>query len=97
MVEQPGLKASEPSLSDVRADLEQLRVDFAKLVETLGHTARDGVKGAANDAEAAAGEVKEWADVQAETLRGSIQAQPLMAVAVAAGVGALLGHILLRR
>lgn len=97
MVEQPGLKAAEPSLSDVRADLEQLRVDFTRLVETLGHTARDGVKGAANDAEAAAGEVKEWAEVQAESLRDKIQAQPFTAVAVAAGIGALLGHIMLRR
>lgn len=97
MVEQPGLKAAEPSLSDVRADLEQLRVDFAKLVETLGITARDGVKGAAYDAEAAAGEVKEWAEVQADTLRERIQTQPFTAVAIAAGVGALLGHIMLRR
>lgn len=97
MVEQPDIAATEPSLADVRADLEQLRVDFAKLVETLGVTARDGVKGAAYDAEAAAGEVKDWAEAQAETLRERIQTQPFTAVAIAAGVGALLGHIMLRR
>ncbi|WP_029003987.1 glycine zipper domain-containing protein [Azorhizobium doebereinerae] len=97
MVDKPDPVASEPSLADVRADLEQLRVDFAKLVETLGTTAKHSVKGAANEAEAAAGEMTDWAEGQAETLRTCIQSQPFTAIAVAAGVGALLGHLMLRR
>ncbi len=97
MVDKPDLAATEPSLADVRADLEQLRVDFAKLVDTLGTTARHSVKGAAYDAEAAAGEVTDWAETKAESLRETIIAQPFTAVAVAAGIGALLGHIMLRR
>jgi ElaB/YqjD/DUF883 family membrane-anchored ribosome-binding protein len=55
------------------------------------------VKSAAADAENAAGEMTDWAEDQAETLRSSIQAQPFTAVAIAAGVGALLGQLLMRR
>ncbi|MFG1462389.1 DUF883 C-terminal domain-containing protein [Xanthobacter sp. DSM 24535] len=87
----------EPNLAEVRQDLEKLRADFAQLVETLGKTARHGVKGAAGEAELAAGEVTDWAEGQMATLRDSIQAQPLAACAIAAGVGALLGQLLVRR
>lgn len=97
MAEKPDLSATEVSLADLRSDLDQLRTDVAKLVETLGKTAKRGVKSAAVDAEAAAGEVTDWAEGQAETLRSSIQSQPFTAVAIAAGVGALFGQILMRR
>ncbi|GGF64955.1 hypothetical protein GCM10007301_25920 [Azorhizobium oxalatiphilum] len=97
MVDKPDTVATEPSLADVRADLEQLRADFSKLVETLSATAKHGVEGAAYDAEAAVGEAQVWAEEQADTLRASIQEKPFTAIAIAAGVGALLGHLLLRR
>jgi len=87
----------EPSLADLRQDLEKLRADFAQLVGTLGKTARHGVRGAAGDAEAAADEVTDWAEGQMNTLRERIVAQPLAACAIAAGVGALLGQLLVRR
>ncbi|MFG1345979.1 hypothetical protein V5F59_13885 [Xanthobacter autotrophicus DSM 431] len=89
--------AVDPSLTDVREDLDQLRADFARLLDTLGKTARNGVKGATGEAEAAAGDVTDWAEGQYQTLRETIREQPITACAIAAGVGVILGQILLRR
>lgn len=89
--------AVDPSLADVREDLDQLRADFARLLDTLGKTARNGVKGATGEAEAAAGDVTDWAEGQYQTLRETIREQPITACAIAAGVGVILGQILLRR
>ncbi|MFS8036366.1 hypothetical protein ACI7BZ_05265 [Xanthobacter sp. AM11] len=88
---------AEPSLADVREDLDQLRADFARLLDTLGKTARHGVKGAAGEAETAAGDVQDWAEGQYLTLRETIREQPVTACAIAAGVGVILGQLLLRR
>ncbi|MDI4664091.1 hypothetical protein K9U40_07070 [Xanthobacter autotrophicus] len=99
MVQKPEIVSTtaEPSLSDVRADLDQLRADFAQLIETLGKTASSGVKGAKGEAESAAEDVSDWAEGQYMTLRESIREQPITACAIAAGVGVILGQILLRR
>ncbi|QRG08268.1 hypothetical protein EZH22_08180 [Xanthobacter dioxanivorans] len=88
---------AEPSLADVREDLDQLRTDFARLLETLGKTARHGVEGAAGEAGSAAADVTDWAEGQYLTLRESIREQPITACAVAAAVGVILGQFLLRR
>lgn len=90
-------QAVEPSLADLRQDLDQLRADFAQLLETLGRTARSGVFGAAGDAGSAASDVTDWAEEQYLTLQESIRDQPIKACAIAAGVGVILGQILLRR
>ncbi|MFG1181036.1 DUF883 family protein [Xanthobacter versatilis] len=99
MVQKPEIVSTtpEPSLSDVRADLDQLRADFAQLIETLGKTAKHGVKGAKGEATNAAEDVTDWAEGQFLTLRESIREQPITACAIAAGVGVILGQILLRR
>jgi len=89
--------AAEANLHDVKSDLDQLKADFTKLLETLGKTAKHSVKGAKGDAESAAGEVGDWAEEQVLTLRESIREQPITACAIAAGVGVILGQILLRR
>lgn len=90
-------QAVEPSLADLREDLDQLRSDFAQLLETLGRTARAGVRGATGDAGTAASDVTDWAEEQYLTLQESIRDQPIKACAIAAGVGVILGQILLRR
>lgn len=87
----------EPGVADVKADLHQLREDFNRLLETVGKTARTGAKGAKGEAEAAAGEAVDWAEDQYMSLRETIRAQPITACAIAAGVGVILGQILLRR
>lgn len=99
MAEKPQIVSTpaEPSLSDVKSDVDQLRADFARLLDTLGKTASHSVKGAKGDAETAAGEVSDWAEEQVSSLRESIREQPITALAIAAGVGVILGQILLRR
>ena len=100
MVDKPQIvtaPAAEASLNDVKSDLDQRRADFTKLLETLGKTAKHSVKGAKGEAESAAGEVGDWAEEQVLTLRESIREQPITACAIAAGVGVILGQILLRR
>ncbi len=89
--------AAEANLHDVKSDLDQLKADFTKLLETLGKTAKHSVKGAKGDAESAAVEVGDWAEDQVVSLRESIREQPIKACAIAAGVGVILGQILLRR
>lgn len=89
--------AAEPSLDAVREDLEKLRADFASLIETLGRTAKHGVEGAAGEAGSAAADVSDWAEGQYLTLRETIREKPVTACAIAAGVGVILGQILLRR
>ncbi|MFG1189664.1 hypothetical protein [Xanthobacter flavus] len=100
MVDKPQIvtaPAAEANLNDVKSDLDQLKADFTKLLETLGKTAKHSVKGAKGEAETAAGEVGDWAEEQFLTLRESIREQPITACAIAAGVGVILGQILLRR
>ncbi len=89
--------AAEANLKDVKSDLDQLRADFTKLLETLGKTAKHSVRGAKGEAESAAGEMGDWAEDQVVSLRESIREQPIKACAIAAGVGVILGQILLRR
>ncbi|MEP9354076.1 hypothetical protein ABLE93_10830 [Xanthobacter sp. KR7-65] len=100
MVDKPQIvstPAPEPSLTDVKSDVDQLRTDFARLLDSLGKTAKHSMKGAKGDAESAASDMTEWAEGQVVTLRESIREQPIKACAIAAGVGVILGQILLRR
>lgn len=87
----------EPTLEELRQDVEALKGDFARLMDTLSQTARHGVRGAASEAEMAAGEVSDWAEEQYLALRENIRAQPLTACAIAAGMGLVIGQILMRR
>lgn len=100
MVDKPQIvstPAAEANLNDVKSDVDQLKADFTRLMDTLGKTAKHGVKGAKGEAETAAGEMSEWAEEQVLTLRETIRDQPIKACAIAAGVGVILGQILLRR
>lgn len=88
---------SEPSLGDVRQDLDQLRADFARLIDSLGKTAHSKVEGLAGEAQVQAAAASEWAEGHSVSVREAIREQPFVACAVAAGVGLLLGQLLLRR
>ena len=88
---------ADDNLAELKADLAAVKADLAQLMETLGRTARHGVDGASTEAEAAIGEVTEWAEVQYEGVKEYIQEKPFTAMAIAAGIGAVLGQILLRR
>lgn len=97
MAEKTETPKAEPGLDDVRQDLEQLRADVARLIETLGKTAQHKVEGLAGEAQAQAAAAGEWAEGHSVSVRETIREQPLAACAVAAGVGFVLGQILLRR
>lgn len=97
MAEKSDTAKVEPTLEELRQDMETLKADFARLLDTLGQTARHGVKGAADEAGMAADEVSDWAEEQYLILRENIRAQPITACAVAAGLGLLFGQIFLRR
>lgn len=87
----------EPNMQDLRQDLDALKEDLARLANTVSKTAKHGMRGAASEANAAAGEVSDWAEDQYLTLRDNIRAQPITACAIAAGMGFLFGQFLLRR
>lgn len=93
----PAPTTADAHLDELKADLASVKADLAQLMQTLTRTARHGVDGATEEAEAAMGEVSEWAEGQYATLRDYIQEKPLTACAIAAGIGAVLGQILLRR
>lgn len=100
MADMPNPNAAAPTddnLAELKADLAAVKADLAQLVETLSRTARHSVDGASNEAEARIGEVTEWAEGQYASVVDYIHEKPLQSVAIAAGVGALLGQILLRR
>lgn len=88
---------TEASLADLKADLERLREDFARLLDSAGKTAQSGASDAVGAAQAQACEAAGWAKGQCGSLREAIREQPLAACAIAAGIGALVGQILLRR
>lgn len=89
--------AVEPTIAELREDLDRLRSDIAKLLETAGKTAKVGLKGAKADAETAAVEVTDWAEERYLALRECVREQPVTSCAIAAGIGFVLGQILLRR
>lgn len=95
------------SLEEIRRDLDALKGDMTRLVDTLGDSARKGAESAkAAAAEAgqaageaanqAAGQMTDWAGGQYATVREQIRSQPLLACAVVAGMGLILGSVLRR-
>lgn len=97
MVEKSAAPKAEPTLDDVRADLERLRAEFTRLLDAAGQGAQQKLEEAAGAAEAKVESAGLWAEGRCGALRDTIRAQPLTACAVAAGVGLILGQILLRR
>lgn len=65
----------------------------AEGVNSLVDQGADGVKAVAGKVP----QVSHWADEQIETARDRVRAEPIKMMAMAAGVGALLGAIFLRR
>lgn len=96
---QESAKAASKTTEDVQADLEALRDDVMQLVEKLGAIAstrgsrawkrtKAGVGEAASDAESFA---RKTGDDLTEVIEDSIHARPYTTLAVAAGIGFLIG------
>lgn len=84
----------------LKSDFDELQKDMRKLVESLGEAAGEGVSGMASSAQRAAGDAVHQVEVYAEqgvdSVRGAIREQPLAAIALSMGAGAIIGTLLRR-
>jgi ElaB/YqjD/DUF883 family membrane-anchored ribosome-binding protein len=91
----------EARLEALRADLLQLQTDLKGLAGGVGDEASSRLSemlSATEDmADQVATRVEEWTDDNMDSLRESVRDQPVAAVLMSLGVGALLGAIFLRR
>lgn len=87
-------------VSALKNDFDSLQHNVRELFDSLGHDASQGLSDAtetASDAMAsAAGQVESWGEAGAETVRGAVRMQPLAAIALSMGAGALIGTYLRR-
>lgn len=99
---------ADPSLDDITAQLETLRADMAKLVETMASVGRTKTDAAAHSLADAAtdlrrkgeenlGAVRDHSEAALVQAADYVRKRPTEAVAVAAGLGVLLGLFLNRR
>lgn len=66
-------------------------------VADLADRGADGIKSVAHTVSGAVPNVSGWLDEQLDTMRERIRAEPVKMAAIAAGVGALIGAVFLRR
>jgi ElaB/YqjD/DUF883 family membrane-anchored ribosome-binding protein len=105
-------KNIDTRLGALRSELDALQGDMKGLAGDVGDAADDrvhlAVRRAENVAERAlrlaeesaahvADDVEAWTNDNLDSVRGSVRAQPLAAVALAMGAGALLGALFMRR
>jgi ElaB/YqjD/DUF883 family membrane-anchored ribosome-binding protein len=87
-------------VSALKDDFDSLQQNVRELLNSLGHEASSGLEGAAEAAVEAGGDVADkvetWSAAGAESVRGAIRTQPLAAIALSMGAGALLGSFLRR-
>ncbi len=90
----------QPSLESLQEDLSLLQANMSKLIAGLGGAASNGMSSAMSAASHAAEDAIEQAESMGqegvETVRETIRAQPLAAIAISMGAGALLGAFLTR-
>lgn len=88
-------------LDALRADLEALQHDMKGLAGDVGDAAADRMNVTLNDAmksvQDMSNRLEGWSNDNLDTVRQSVRNQPLATMAMAMGVGALLGAILFRR
>ena len=84
----------------MRADFDNLQRDMRGLAGSVGDAASSSVSDAAASvsgaANGAAEQVEEWAEEGTTTVRDAIRAQPLAAIAISMGAGAIIGTLLRR-
>ena len=91
---------TEASLEALQHDLAALQANMSKLIAGFGNAASEGVthamRSASTTAEDVVEQVEEYGQEGVDTVRKTIRAQPLAAIAVSVGAGALLGALLSR-
>src|SRR5262245_3903480 len=88
---------AEASLALLQEDLSTLQADVGKMFSNLGGGATDSAAQAMQAAGHMAGQVETLGQEGVDTMRSTIRTQPLVACAIAAGAGALLGAIVANR
>ncbi len=87
-------------ISALKGDFDSLQHNVRELLNTLGHEASSGLANATEAVTETAGsaveQVETWSEAGAESVRGAIRTQPLAAVALSMGAGALIGSLLRR-
>ncbi len=88
-------------LAQLRADIDSLIGTVGRLADTAGDHLMSGAKRTMSDAQSRAGEVFDSAMAGGrKTLRSTeqtIQAHPYLSIAIAAGIGMLLGRLFASR
>ena len=91
-------KAAEATIDHVRKDMDAIRADIGALTDPLrsatGALADDAVRQMSNGAAKANAAVRDGAKVVHETANKNIAEHPLIAVAVAFGIGVVIGKVL---
>lgn len=83
-------------VSALKGDFDSLQNNVRELLSSLGHEASSGLANATEAAGDAAEQVGSWSEAGAESVRGAIRTQPLAAIALSMGAGALIGSLLRR-
>jgi ElaB/YqjD/DUF883 family membrane-anchored ribosome-binding protein len=84
----------------LQGDFEALQKDMRKLFESVGDVASSGVSDMTDSATKAASgaveQVEHWAEDGVGSVRDAIREQPLAAIAISMGAGAIIGSLLRR-
>ena len=91
----------QEKLDALKADLESLQSHVRGLAGDIGEVATERMNSALADAMKSVheltGRVEGWGNDNLSSLRDSVRNQPLAALAISMGAGALIGALLLRR
>ncbi len=87
----------QANVSDLQAEMAQLREDLAKVTDTLKHMASGEAQAAYGRVRSAAEEAQARATKTAEAVGNEISDRPFTSVATAFGAGILLGMLFSRR
>lgn len=88
-----GMKKVEAQLEALQSDLNDLQKDARALAGHVGRTASEAIDAAG----VAYNGAQKWTNRNMHSMRGTVRNQPLTAVLVSLGAGAVLGALFLRR
>jgi len=88
-----GMKKVEAQLDALQSELNDLQKDARQLA---GHVSK-AAENAIDAAGAAYNDMEKWTTSNVRSVRGTVRNQPLTAVFVSLGAGAVLGALFLRR
>lgn len=103
-----GSKTNSDDLEDLRAQVDLIRTDISALAELMGEIGasrkdeaaqqmQDTAENLRERADAAGDQAREQFDAAAATMRTTLQDQPGMSLAIATGLGFVVGLLLARR